>query len=116
MTVVSVGVLGGAGAAAFAKFGHTPAGIIRDGVRIAGIDCGKKPVDVAKSELETWRTVRIAEKVTIALPANVQHGKQWTATRANLGADVDIDATLKQALSVGQDEGAGQRFAAWFTG
>ena len=37
MTVIAVGAVGGAGAAAVAKFGQAPAGIIRDGVRIAGM-------------------------------------------------------------------------------
>jgi vancomycin resistance protein YoaR len=104
--VISTGLLTGAGAVTFAAYGRQPDGVIADQVFVAGMDWSKMPASQARTMLETWRQERLGETVTLKLPPEAKSQKQWTPTRADLGADVDMDATLADALAIGKDENA----------
>jgi vancomycin resistance protein YoaR len=103
--VVSVALAAGVGTAAFKAGAGVPDGIISEGVHVAGMDWSNKPFETAKAELEGWSKARLAEPLTLALPAKTGVKKTWTLTRAELGADVDAEATFAKATGVGRDTG-----------
>lgn len=106
LVVISAGLLSGAGAVTFAAYGRQPEGVMVDRVFVAGMDWSNMPASRARAMLERWRQERLNETVTLKLPPEAKRQKQWTPTRADLGADVDIEATLEDALAVGKDENA----------
>jgi len=89
-------------------------GTIPQGVQVAGMDWGGKSESVARAELETWRKSRLGQKVTLKLPAEAKSSRKWTVRRADLGADIDVDATLTRASDL-QGESPLERLASWVT-
>jgi vancomycin resistance protein YoaR len=78
------------------------------------MDWGGKSVEVAKAELEGWSKARLAEPITVSLPAKTGVKKTWTITREELGAEVDPEATLARAAGIGRDLGFLERVSGYF--
>ncbi|MEP6753871.1 MAG: VanW family protein [Chthonomonadales bacterium] len=114
-TIVTCFVLGG-GFAALTAFARTPDGVIASGVRVAGMDWSNRPTSTARAELEGWSKAKADEKIVMAAPAGAKIEKQWKVSRLDLGATVDIDATINRAEEIGRSETAFTRVACLFSG
>src|SRR5258708_514120 len=79
------------------------------------MDWSNKPIPAARAELDAWRNSKVAEQLNIALPPDARSDKKWTASRSELGADVDIEATMNAALTVRQSEGLLSQLAGVFS-
>ena len=89
-------------------------GTIPQGVEVAGMDWGGKSASAARRELEAWRKAQLRQAVTIKMPSESNSRKKWTPKRYQLGADVDIDATLSAASHLSGDSPL-ERLANWVT-
>src|SRR5262249_1447497 len=54
---------------------------------------------------EAWRKEKTADQLTITLPPDAHCEKKWEAKKSELGADVDVEATMTAALTVRKTEG-----------
>lgn len=115
LAVIGAGLLAGVGATLWASAG-TPEGIITDGVRVAGMDWSGKSTAAARAELEAWRKTRLQEPLPLALSPETRPRLRWTPTRAQLGADIDIETTLREASEVGRQDGFLKRLLRRFSG
>ena len=113
--MVSCFVLGG-GFAALAAYARVPEGVVAPGVKVAGMDWSNRSTSTARAELEGWSKARMDEVITLTVPADTKISTQWKASRAELGARVDIDATLAQVEAVGRTDTAFTRVASLFSG
>lgn len=109
-----MGLVAGVGAAAFKAGAGVPDGFMSEGVHVAGMDWSGKTVETARAELEGWSKAKLAEQVTLALPASTGVKKKWTLTRAELGASVDAEATVAEAEHVGRSTGFFTRVSGYF--
>ncbi|HXG22939.1 MAG TPA: VanW family protein, partial [Chthonomonadales bacterium] len=100
--VISTGLLSGLGVAKLTAYTQRPTDTIPDGVHFAGRDWSKKPVASARAELESWAEVQRQEKITLKCTDSRGRERRWQPRRADLGAEVDIDATLETAQAVGR--------------
>jgi vancomycin resistance protein YoaR len=114
ISVVGVCLAAGVGTAAFKAGAGVPEGIIAEGVHVAGMDWSGKTTETAQAELEGWSKARIAEPITLVLPDSTGVKTKWTLSRAELGAEVDSDATLAKATGIGRDSGFFMRMSAIF--
>lgn len=112
---VGVVIAAGLGTAAFATRPHGPEGAIPEGVRVAGMDWGGRMPETVRASLDEWRRQQVQAPLTLAPPAVTGVKKTWKLTRAELGADVDVDATLAAAQAVEHDTGFLARVAGWFS-
>ncbi len=115
-TIVGATLLAGVGAATYAALFRRQEGTVPAGVRVAGMDWSGKPEAAARAELDSWRKLRLSETLTLTLPAETRVQKTWSPKRSDLGADVDVEATIGQALAVGRDKSALSRFGELFAG
>lgn len=95
---------------------RTPDGVVRQGVRIAGIDFGGKPADTVREELSAWRDTQLAKTIAIATPKSSPIRRTWNPMCSDLGLDVDVESTLIAALAIGDEETALDRVTALFAG
>jgi len=114
LAVIGVVLLAAGGATLWASAG-TPEGVIPDGVYVAGMDWGGKSTATARAELEEWRKTHLQETLTLNFPTTTGR-RQWTPARAELGADIDVDATLQEAAEIGRQDGFLQRLVRRFFG
>ncbi len=115
------GVLSGAALLTAAGMGiasvsQTPDGIIAAGVHAAGMDWSGLTQAAAKEQLGAWADEERARRLPlrIAPEANVQ--KTWTPRLGDLGAAVDADATVAEAMAVGRRDGLVAALIARFAG
>ena len=116
LSLVSMFLLAGFGAVTYAGLFRRQDGVVPGGVRVAGLDLGGKTEGMAREALTVWQKERAAEKLSLHLPAATNVQKKWTPTRSELGAEVDLDGTMTEALGVGKDKGALERFGEVFSG
>lgn len=109
LLIISAGLLSGLGAAKLAAYTQRPTDTIPDGVHFAGMDWSKKPVASARAVLESWAEAQRQEKITLRLTDSRGRERRWQPRRADLGAEVDIDAILEAAQAVGSDKTGFQR-------
>lgn len=107
--VICAGLLSGLGVAKLAAYTQRPTDTIPDGVHFAGRDWSKKPVEDARTELESWAQAQRQEKITLKLTDARGRERRWQPRRADLGAEVDIEATLEAAQAVGRYQTAFER-------
>ncbi|HSV74400.1 MAG TPA: VanW family protein [Chthonomonadales bacterium] len=114
--VVAMSMLAGATATALTAFWRSPASVIPGGVHVAGANWSGKRVEEASQALQAWAESRAAEPV--ALRALTPSGvvRQWSPSRATLGASVDVQATVEDAMRIGDRGSAFTRLVAWFSG
>lgn len=113
--VLGAGLLAGAGLATYTAYARTPDGVIPNRVRVADMDWSNKPVETVREELRKWQQERLAETVTLNATLPSGKVKTWTPTRAELGAKVDVDSTVKEAEKAREDESAVTRMANLFS-
>jgi vancomycin resistance protein YoaR len=111
--VISVGLLSGLGAVKLAASSPEPPDTLPDGVSCAGMDWSKKPIAEARVELEKWAEARKQEKLTLYLVDLRGQEKRWQPRRADLGVEVDVEATLQAAQLVAQDKSRFERIINW---
>jgi vancomycin resistance protein YoaR len=116
LTIVGAALLAGVAAATYAALIRRQEGTVPACVRVAGMDWGGKPEATVRAELESWRKSRLSETLALALPGEAQVRKRWTPKRSDLGSDVDVEATIAEALAAGQDKNVLSRFGELFAG
>jgi vancomycin resistance protein YoaR len=109
---LAIPILAAIGTLAYVPRNHQ--GMIPQGVKVAGMDWGGKSESSARKELELWRKSQLRQSVTIKMPSESNRRRKWTPKRYELGADVDIDATLSAASHLSGDSPL-ERLASWVT-
>lgn len=104
-----------AGAATFAALTRQSEDTIAQGVRFEGRDWSGKPLAEARADLEEFRRARLRSDVRVEVvpPGGKKIG--WSVPCWRLGLELDIEATLRDALEVGRREGALARLASFFS-
>ena len=104
-----------AGAATVAALTRQSEDTIAQGVRFEGRDWSGKPLTQARAELEDFRRAKLRSdvRVEVATPGGKKTG--WAVPCWRLGLELDIDATLNDALQAGRQDGALARIASLFS-
>jgi vancomycin resistance protein YoaR len=105
LTTISIIFLFGAGAMTLAAFRHAPEDIIPEGVSIGDINVGGKTVQDVTTLLENWRHDALSQTIALNLPPECHSTHIWAPAAADLGLDVDINATINDALSIPEQQG-----------
>ena len=115
MALCSAGVIGSVALIISLMFQQQSA-VIPNGVRVAGIDLSNKPVQQAKIVLQEKRKELLYENIRLALPPFSGNKHIWKPSRYDLGADVNMDATLARALNPDSKAGWYKKISTLFSG
>lgn len=104
VAVIGGGLLAGGSFATIKAFAGPKQGVIPDGIHIGGMDWSNKTVATARAELQGWVQAKRSDLLPLAATLPSGRKKSWSPTRADLGAVVDVDATVREAETARGDD------------
>ena len=114
--VLTLLMAGAAGAGTLAALHRGDDEVVADGIHVAGMDWSRRPLKDAQADLERWAAAQIAQPLPMV--ARLPEGRtlRWEPTRSELGAAVDVPATMELVRRAGESGNVFERIIAWFAG
>lgn len=109
-------MVGAAGAGTFATLRHNGREVVPSGICVAGMDWSGRPLDAARADLERWAKEQTCQPFPLTAPAPDGRRLTWSPARSELGAFVDVDATMEQVKRACDGQNVFERIVAWFAG